>query len=175
MAKALVPVTVGILASLIAGGALAQDPSVAYDPESDEAAVWALEEQIYRRRAVGDSRFYPSIASERYLGWPAPAAVPIGKRWLTDFRDSGRFEPGEVITVRSNGISVDGDTAISYFSTHRTRLPGGEAVDQRYENIHVWVRRGDSWELVGSMSRKLTPEDLTRTYGLPKEESTDER
>lgn len=175
MTDAPVMAIIGTFAFLLASGPLAQDLGVAYEPGSDEAAVWALEERIYQRRSVGDSRFYPSIASAHYLGWPAPAAIPIGKRWLTDFRDSGEFQPGEVIKVWSNGISVDGDTAISYFSTHRTRLPGGKAVDQRYENIHVWVRRGDSWDLVGSMSRKLTPEDLTRTYGLPKEENPNER
>jgi hypothetical protein len=141
-----------------------------YPDGSDEAAIWALEAAIYAHRAVGDSRFYPALASEHYLGWPAPAAVPIAKHWLTDLRDRGRFESGEVIDVWSNGISIDADTAISYFSTHRTRLPGGKAVDQRYENIHVWVRRGDRWELVGSMSRKLTEADSERIYGLATEE-----
>ena len=131
-----------------------------FEPGSDEAAVWALEQQIYERRALGDTLFYSDISSEQYLGWPAPAETPMPYRSIRSFAQQGEFEPGEVIDVVSNGISIDGDTAISFYTTHRTVRPGGQAVDEHYENIHVYVKRGEEWRLVGAMSRRLLPDEL---------------
>lgn len=125
-----------------------------------EQQVWALEQQIYARRAVGDAGFYSSISSEHYLGWPAPGATPSSYESIKGFTSQDVFQPGEVIDVVSNGISIDDDTAISFFSTHRTTRPGGQKVDERYENIHVYVRRDGNWRLVGAMSRRVLPEKL---------------
>jgi len=122
--------------------------------------VWALEQAIYAKRAAGDTLFYSDISSEHYLGWPAPAVEPVSYASIREFALQGSFEPGEKIAVVSNGISVDGDTAISYYTTHRTVRPGGLQVDERYENIHVYVRRDDEWRLVGAMSRRLLPDQL---------------
>ncbi len=127
---------------------------------SPEAQVWALEQAIYAHRAVGDAGFYTSISSEHYLGWPAPGVAPASYESIKGFTSQGEFQPGEVIAVVSNGISVDGDTAISFFSTHRTTRPGGQKVDERYENIHVYVKRDGNWRLLGAMSRRVLPEDL---------------
>lgn len=132
--------------------------------DSDSAAadqVWALEQAIYARRAGGDTLFYSDISSERYMGWPAPAAEPVSYASIREFALQGSFKPGEKISVISNGISVDGDTAISYYTTHRTVRPGGQQVDERYENIHVYVRRAGEWRLFGAMSRRLLPEELS--------------
>ena len=125
---------------------------------SPEQQVWALEQEIYARRAVGDMQYYSSISSEHYLGWPAPAEKPASYEAI---KAQGRdFPTGEVINVVSDGISVDGDTAISFFSTQRTTRPGGQSVDERYENIHVYVRRDGDWRLVGAMSRRVLPDQL---------------
>ena len=120
---------------------------------TDAAQVWALEQAIYERRAVGDTKFYSDISSERYMGWPAPAEKPIPYENIRRFATGGEFQPGEVIDVVSDGITIDGDTAISFYTTHRTVRPGGQPVDERYENIHVYVKRGDQWRLLGAMSR----------------------
>lgn len=133
-----------------------------YPDGSPEQQVWSLEKEIYRERAKGNRAHYPSLISEYYLGWPASVTDPIAYADLMDFRERGEFPPGEVIKVWSNGISIDGDTAISYFSTHRTRKAGGEPVDQRYENIHVWVLRAGEWRLLGSKSRRLVQRDTYR-------------
>ncbi len=122
--------------------------------------VWALEQAIYAKRAGGDTLFYSDISSEHYLGWPASAPEPVNYASIREIALSGSFEPGEKIAVVSNGISVDGDTAISYYTTHRTVRPGGLKVDERYENIHVYVRRGDDWRLFGALSRRLLPDEL---------------
>ena len=134
--------------------------SVGETQSTDAAEVWALEQAIYQRRAKGDTKFYSDISSSRYLGWPAPADEPVPYETIRGFATSGEFLPGEVIDVVSDGISVDGDTAISYFSTHRTVRPGGQTVDERYENIHVFVRREEGWRLLGAMSRRVLPAEL---------------
>jgi hypothetical protein len=131
--------------------------------DNPEAQVWALEQAIYEKRAQGDTRFYSSISSEHYLGWPAPGLKPSTYESIKAFSETGEFQPGEVIDVVSDGISIDGDTAISFFSTHRTTRPGGQAVDERYENIHVYVRRDNQWRLVGAMSRRVLPDILRAT------------
>ena len=122
--------------------------------------VWAQEQEIYARRALGDGMYYSSVSSEHYLGWPAPAAKPISYDSIRQQGTSGEFKSGEKIQVVSDGIALDGDTAISYFSTHRTVRPGGQQVDERYENIHVYVHRQGRWRLVGAMSRRVLPDDL---------------
>ena len=131
-----------------------------FEPGSDEAAVWALEKQIYEQRAQGDTLFYSDISSEQYLGWPAPAETPMPYQSIRSFAQQGEFKPGEVIDVVSNGITIDGDTAISFYTTHRTVSPRGQPVDERYENIHVYVKRDGKWRLVGAMSRRLLPDEL---------------
>jgi len=122
--------------------------------------VWALEQAIYAKRAAGDTLFYSDISSDHYLGWPASAPEPVSYASIREIALGGSFKPGEKIAVVSNGISVDGDTAISYYTTHRTVRPGGLKVDERYENIHVYIRRGDEWRLFGALSRRLLPDEL---------------
>ena len=136
---------------------------VSADDESvdvDAAAVWALEQAIYEHRASGDTRYYSDISSKRYLGWPAPAEKPVPYETIRGFATGGEFQSGEVINLISDGITVDGDTAISFYTTHRTVRPGGQRVDERYENIHVYVRRDGDWRLLGAMSRRVLPNEL---------------
>jgi hypothetical protein len=65
------------------------------------------------------------------------------------------MEAGELITVSKKGLSFDGDTALAFFETHRTQRAGGKAVDERFENIHVWVKRDEQWRLIANMSRAV--------------------
>lgn len=126
-------------------------------PESEmsdeQRAVWEIEKAIFAGRAKGDLTYYRDVAAKNYLGWPFGARQPFQKDVLERAASSGEFLPGEAISVVSNGISIQSDVAISYFTTHRTRRPGGAAVDERYENIHVFVRVDGAWRLIGSKSR----------------------
>ena len=79
---------------------------------------------------------------------------------IRSFATGDEFQPGEVIDLVSDGITIDGDTAISFYTTHRTARPGGQPVDERYENIHVYVKRGEDWRLLGAMSRRVLPAGL---------------
>ncbi len=138
-----------LLLGVMWGSATGADDAAA----ADAAQVWALEQAIYERRAVGDTIFYSNISSKRYMGWPAPAEKPVPYENIRTFATGGEFQPGEVIDVVSDGITIDGDTAISFYTTHRTVRPGGQPVDERYENIHVYVKRAEGWRLLGAMSR----------------------
>jgi len=123
--------------------------------DADKAAIWELEKTIYEKRSVGDIEYYIANSNPEYLGWPFGLDEPANLDVLETYASEGRFKPGENLVVTSDGISVEGHTAVSYFSTHRTQKPGGDVVDEKYQNIHVWAKRDGNWTLIGSFSRKI--------------------
>lgn len=130
--------------------------------EADAAEIWAKEMKIYEMRRGGDMGFYLSLANPGYMAWPAPADVPFSFETLSKIVGDGQLmEAGERIAVTKKGMSFDGDTALAFFETHRTQRAGGEKVDERFENIHVWVKRDDDWRLIANMSRSVV-EDRQR-------------
>ncbi len=136
--------------------------SVPPEREKDAEQIWAQELEIFKQRAQGDMGYYLSLANPGYMAWPAPAETPLSYERLSQQIGDGRlFAPGEKISVTKKGISFDGDTALAFFETHRTRRAGGEEVDERFENIHVWVKRETGWRLIANMSRPVL-EDRAR-------------
>lgn len=135
------------------------------DPAATEAEIWAKEEAIFEGRGQGDLTNYLSVTSDGYLGWPPVMAKPLGLEKFRESADDASALEGERITLTREGFSVEGHTAVAYFTTHRTRLgkgfaPEGEReVDEYFENIHVWTREGGEWRLIGGMARKLPPAD----------------
>jgi ketosteroid isomerase-like protein len=60
----------------------------------------------------------------------------------------------EKLEMYFDDLAMHGDTAVIYYNTHRTVLPNGENVDQRYHITHVWTRDTDGdWKLLGAMGR----------------------
>ena len=137
-------------------GALGRAASLPYDEEQAREEIWAKEQAIFAGRAEGDVQYYVDNASEQYLGWPPGWTTPSGIDQLRSGAAQMRGMDQEELTLELNGMSFDGNTAISFFSTHRTRMPDGAAVDQRYENIHVWVYGNGQWRLLSSMGRPVT-------------------
>jgi len=124
--------------------------------EADAEKIWAQELHIYEMRSGGDMGYYLSLASPGYMAWPAPAEAPLSFKKLSERIGGGQLmEAGELITVSKKGLSFDGDTALAFFETHRTQRAGGKAVDERFENIHVWVKRDEQWRLIANMSRAV--------------------
>ena len=112
--------------------------------EADAEKIWAQELHIYEMRSGGDMGYYLSLASPGYMAWPAPAEAPLSFKKLSERIGGGQLmEAGELITVSKKGLSFDGDRA------------GGKAVDERFENIHVWVKRDEQWRLIANMSRAV--------------------
>lgn len=136
----------------------AQEPNLNVPPEraADAEKIWAQELHIYEMRRSGDMGYYLSLANPGYMAWPAPADVPLSYKQLSARIGDGQLmEAGERITVTKKGLSFDGDTALAFFETHRTQRAGGQAVDERFENIHVWVKRDEDWRLIANMSRAV--------------------
>jgi len=89
------------------------------------------------------------------LGWTYGSAKPFRK-------PNGPPTPlttptKEVITPEFTDFSLEGNTAILYYTNHRTMLRDGTPVDQYFANIHVFIRDGSDWKLLASMSRLEDP------------------
>ncbi|MFO1427348.1 MAG: DUF4440 domain-containing protein [Steroidobacteraceae bacterium] len=123
----------------------------------DEQVIWQYEQSIYAGRAGGSTTFYAEHAHPDYAGWPPQMPAPIDYAQIVAAAKPGTMPAGEKLTLQKDLIRVtrDGRVALSFYTTHRTARPGGAAVDEAYENIHVWVKVGDDWRLVGGMSRPV--------------------
>jgi len=142
----------GVLAmTMVSGAAVAQS---AADKEAAKNAIWAKEQAIYQGRASGALKFYVDNASPNYLGWPPGPAKPVALPGLR--QDSQRMEGlnKEKLAMNFVDFTLHGDTGIIYYMNHRTSMPDGRAVDEKWETIHVWVRDNGDWKIVGAMARQ---------------------
>lgn len=145
----------------LAGTARSQGEADSRDPGAVEAVIWEREMAIFAGRSAGDISPYLNATSGAYLGWPPGFAEPLP---LGDFKAGAGAAValrGEVTAVERMGFTLNGNTALTYFRTHRTRLGEGMAaagerdVDQYYENIHVWSWEAGAWRLIGGMARPV--------------------
>jgi ketosteroid isomerase-like protein len=130
--------------------ALAQDTA---DKQAAKDAIWALEQAIYAGRASGDMSAYLNNTSPDYLAWPPQAPAPLG---LAALRANSAGVPAtskERLTMQFVGIAVHGDTAVIYYTTHRTQHFDGSPADETFETTHTWVRDGGKWRVLGGMAR----------------------
>jgi hypothetical protein len=146
----------------------AQAPAVAIDTRERaiiEEEIWAIEASIFEGRGRGDLSNYLNAASGSYLGWPPVLPKPLN---LDGFKSPENMNGaialrGEKITFVRNGFTMNDTTAITYFTSHRTMLGEGFAVDgvrevdEYYENTHIWTFEDGAWRLIGGMARKLPP------------------
>ena len=146
------------------------NPAVSEDMTEDaqiEEEIWAKEFAIFEGRSRGDLSDYLNVVGSGYLGWPAVLKEPLAVDKFRASASESSALKGEVTEVTKKGFTRQGDTAITYFLTHRTRLGVGFAeederdVDQYYENIHVWAVENGEWRLVGGMAR-LRPDESGR-------------
>jgi hypothetical protein len=121
-----------------------------------EKQLWSNELQIYAGRAHGNLKYYLDHTSPKFLAWPPISDSPIGNDGLK--KTTPRVAAGhEVIHSEPVGFTQDGDTALIYYVNHRTVRPDGTPVDERFANIHVWIKRNGDWVLLGGMARLLPP------------------
>lgn len=126
------------------------------DPVADaREAIWAKEMAIYEGRSRGALDFYLKNASANFLAWTAGTPKPFRLDRLREGKATMRGRDKEIIKTSFRDFSLSGDTAIIYYQNHRTRLPDGTAVDQTYDNIHVWQKEGGDWKVLASMSRQM--------------------
>ncbi len=132
-------------------------PSISFAQSAEEIAkardeVWAKEKTIYtyeQRNLGGD--YYYKISAEGYLGWVYGTPKPFHKPKAPPTPLTTPTK--EVITPEFTDFSLEGNTAILYYTNHRTMLRDGTPVDQYFANIHVFIREENDWKLLASMSR----------------------
>jgi hypothetical protein len=129
------------------------EPTPADGVEAVRDALWKKEIAIYEGRSRGDLSYYVANASPAFLAWTSGTKEPFRKDALEAGLATMKGRGHEVITHQYLDISLSGDTAIFYYRNHRTRLPDGTVVDQRYDNIHVWQWTDGVWKVLASMSR----------------------
>ena len=125
----------------------------AYDQSAAKDEIWAKEQAIYAARGRGDLQVYIDNASEHYMGWPPGWPTPSGIGQLRAGAAQMSSMDQEELAMEFEDITFSGTAAVIYYSTHRTRMPGGEAVDQRFDIVHVWVREEGAWKLLGALGR----------------------
>lgn len=147
----------GILAASATGAeANAQSGATAAsaDFEAVREELWAKELSIYEGRSRGDLSLYLASTADNYIAWPPFNEVPKGNDGL---KETGRKMAGktqEVLKMTYLDLALNGDTAVIYYKTHRTRLADGSPADQHYEVTHTWVRQDGSWKVLGGMARE---------------------
>jgi ketosteroid isomerase-like protein len=121
-----------------------------------KAIIFAKEQKIYGDRATGSMAYYAASTSPNYLGWPPTAAKPFPRQDLSS-NNAGIKGSKEKIDTQLVDFTMDGDTALIYYSNHRTARGDGTPVDEKFSNIHVWVKRDGDWKLLGGMARPTLP------------------
>ncbi len=118
-----------------------------------QAEIWALEQQIYHGRATAGLKFYLEHIAPDYMGWPPQAPKPMDVSSLKTSAPELKDNNKEKLTMEPTGFTLEGDTGVIYYQTHRTMLADGTAVDQRFEVIHVWQKQKGQWNIMGAMAR----------------------
>lgn len=122
--------------------------------EAAKAAIWAKEQAIYKARAETGLDYYIANSWDSYIGWPPGPPAPSPLSTLKENNARITAPNSEKLEMFFDDLALQGDTAVIYYNTHRTMLPDGTPVDQRYHICHVWLRddTGD-WKLLGAMGR----------------------
>lgn len=152
-ALSLLAVSACALPSPMRAEPLRVEPAPADGADAVRDALWQKEIAIYEGRSRGDLSYYVDNASPAFLAWTSGTKAPFRKDALEAGMATMKGRGQEVITNHFLDFSLSGDTAILYYRNHRTRLPDGTAVDQAYDNIHVWQWTDGVWKVLASMSR----------------------
>jgi hypothetical protein len=119
-------------------------------------AVWEKEKKIYQGRAEAGLTYYLQNTSDRYVGWPPGLAKPSNLEALRKSSAGVNRKNSEKLELTFTDFTLQDSTAVIYYQTHRTMLPNGTPVNERFDTIHVWVREGADWKLIGAMARPRT-------------------
>jgi len=119
-------------------------------------AIWDKEKKIYEGRAQAGLSYYLENTSDRYVGWPPGLPKPSNLETLRKSSAGFNRKNSEKLELTFTDFTLRDSTAVIYYQTHRTMLPNGTAVDERFDTIHVWVREGADWKLIGAMARPRT-------------------
>ena len=164
-----VRVLVGVSAVGLLVGFAGLSASAAAPTESDEDIIWHNEQAIYAGRAEGNVDFYVEHADPDYAGWPPQFKAPLNYDALVASAKRGAGQKGEALVLEKSLIKIhrNGNVALAFYKTHRTKRAGGVPVDEVFEDIHVWVKDSDGWRLMGGMARPVPVDRETLGGSVP--------
>lgn len=134
-----------------------QSSSVSGGKTAVTALIWAKEQAIYAARGRGDLEPYINAVARDYQAWPPFRAAPAGVEGLHQLKTQMVTQTSEKLEMHFVSLSLNGDAAVIYYQTHRTVLPDGTQVDERFDVTHSWVREGGTWKVLGGMARPRKP------------------
>ncbi len=137
-----------ILSALIAGATSASAQTAAEVAKAKDQ-IWAKEVALTASHARGSAAYY----APDFLGWTYGLPKPF--RMSDVPHKTGAAPPPSQEKVESSfrDFTLHGDTAVVYFVNHRTMRADGTPADDNFDVLHVWVRDGNDWKIVASMSR----------------------
>lgn len=142
-----------LLAAILlpAGMASAQEAEAQMpDYEQVKATIWAIEKGTFDRRAQGSTDAQAGTHSPYFkmtpLGW---AKTPQLHAPLKGDK--------EQIALTFVNLAYNGQTAVSMYKSHRTRLSDGTPSNEYFEITHVWSKEGGQWRLLASRSQPVQP------------------
>jgi ketosteroid isomerase-like protein len=144
-------VTLALVALMLVPGVAAADEAADKAKAKDE--IWALEQAIYAGRASGDMSAYINNTSPGYMAWAPQAPRPLGADNLRTTHAGVPVTSKERLTMQFVDLAYYGDTAVIYYTTHRTQVFDGSPSDEHFETTHTWVREGGHWKVLGGMAR----------------------
>lgn len=115
--------------------------------------IWQLEQSIYAGRSNGDSSNYLRNASPDYVSWPPTAERPLNLAKLKATNAGVPLSSRERVTLEFIDIAIHRDTAVIYYTIHRTQHFDGSPANEIFEISHTWVRDGGKWHVLGGMAR----------------------
>lgn len=122
--------------------------------EAAKAAIWAKELAIYDAWAKTGLDYYIEHSSPQYVGWPPGTSKPSSLEVLKQMQANLVVPNQEKREITFEDLALQDDTAVLYYTTHRTSLPDGTPVDELLHICHVWVRDGaEDWKLIGALGR----------------------
>lgn len=124
------------------------------DYDAAKAAIWAKELAIYEAWGKTGLDYYIEHSSPHYVGWPPGSPKPSSLADLKRMQANLDVPNQEKREITFDDMALHDDTAVLYYTTHRTMLPDGTAVDELLHICHVWVRddSGD-WRMIGALGR----------------------
>ena len=116
----------------------------------DQAAVWAMVEEIWAAEQRGDDDWVDSMLSADYMGWPNNSPAPRSK---ASTRMWARFNAGQtkglVHELYPLSIVVHGDMAVvHYLYKMVVQTKAREIVETNGRFTDVLVRDGSEWKFI---------------------------
>lgn len=148
----LLAATVAVVSFTAAAPVLAQS---AEERAKVEALLWEKEQKIYADRANGSLAYYLTQITDNYVGWPPGQAMPSDAKALRERSGLMKGNDKEELTMEKTGFTMEGDTAVIYYRTHRTMRPDGKPANEQFETIHVYTRSGEDWKMIGALARPM--------------------